>query len=179
MNIDWDAVKVQYEIFHEDVRCLAAENKVNPALIEYAVKERGWKRAPMKGIMHDVKDIYDLEEITDDILNAAGERLTTINMLKAVTMNPKYVALENAIIAKAMEVVNSLMPQAPTAGDQLKKVADLLSSLRAKSIPSAGVDKSKDDGRVVVQIMNTVDLVQSSKEPTPVVTAIGSSAGAQ
>lgn len=178
MNVDWDAIKVQYEIFHEDVRLLAAENKVNPALIEYAVQERGWKRAPMKGIMHEVKDLNNLEELTDEILGAAGDRLTTINMLKAVSMNPKYIALETAIITKALAVVESLMVQAPTAGDQLKKIADVLLSLKQNSIPSANVagKNGKDDGRVIVQIMNTVDLIQSEKEPVPVV-QIGPSAG--
>jgi len=180
MNIDWDALQVQYEVFHEPVKTLAEENHVDPVLIEYAVEEKGWKRTPISGVMHKVKDVGDLEEITDDILMAVGDRLAAVNILKAATMNPRYIALETAILAKAREIVMSMMAQGPTAGDQLKKVAEILTSLREYSIPSMAKAKgaNEDDGRVVVQIMNTVDLIQSEPEAKPVV-EISSSAGAQ
>jgi len=170
MNIDWDAIRVQYELFHEDVEVLAQENGTTAAMIEYAIADKGWRRAPMKGMMHEVRDVAELSDLTDDVLSSVSERMGTINVLKAAAMNPKYIALETAILGKAKEIVSSLMPSAPTAGDQLKKVAEVLQKLREQSIPAiAGTDQHNDDGRVMVQIMNNVDLIQSEPKKTPVV----------
>ena len=96
-------------------------------------------------------------------------------MLKAATMNPRYIALETSILAKAREIVTSLIPSTPNAGDQLKKVAEILEKLREVSIPTMAKEGT-DDGRVVVQILNTIDLVRDSPDPIPVVAISGSSA---
>ena len=180
MNVDWDAVQIQYEVFHESIENIAAENQISRSLVEYAIEDKGWKRTKLNGQMQQVKDVGDLEEVTDDVINSMGDRLSAINMLKAATMNPRYIALETAILAKAREIVSSITPGTPTAGDQLKKVSEVLDKLRTAAIPNnmAGQHGNGDDGRIVVQIMNTVDLIQQEKEPTPVI-EIGSSAGAQ
>ncbi len=175
MNIDWDTIRIQYEIFHESVDVLAQENGTTPAMIEYAVQEKGWSRAPMKGMLHDVRDVSTLEQVTDDVIASVAERVSTINVLKNAAMNPRYIALETAIINKAKEIVSALMPQAPTAGDQLKKVTEVLDKLRDRAQPATSTGSGSDD-RVVVQIMNNIDLQQ--QEPKPAIEVHGSSAGA-
>jgi len=181
MNVDWDAVQIQYEIFHESVENIASENHLTPTMVEYAIAEKGWKRTKLNGKMQQVKDIGDLEDVTDDVLSAVGERLSAINMLKAATMNPRYISLETSILAKAREIVTSIVSAAPNAGDQLKKVTEILEKLRSAGIPqsvNSGASGDKDDGRVIVQILNTVGGTAVDAEPVIEITD-GTSAGAR
>jgi hypothetical protein len=167
--VDWEALRLQYELFHEDPANLAKDNGIDISIVEYAIKEQEWTRAPLKGMLNEVKDIKDLDVLTDDIMDAVRDRLGVLNTLKAVALNPRYVELEMAIVNKAKDIVNSLIPEAPSSSDQLKKVSEVLEKLRAQSIPAiaGGGGMETDDNRVVVQIMNNVDLIQ--QEPKPVV----------
>ncbi len=168
MAVDWESVKLQYEIYHEKAENLAQENDISMDMLNYAIESQGWKRAPINGLMHEVRDISNLESCSEDVMDSIQERLGIVNVLKSATMNPKYIALETAILVKAKEIVKAIESRAVNSGDQLKKISEVLEKLRLSSIPAAlrGEDGGKNDNRITVQILNQAQTQIADQKPS-------------
>lgn len=171
MAVDWESVKMQYEIYHEEVNVLAQENDISMEMLNYAIESQEWKRIPMKGLMHSVKDVSNLESCSEDVMDSIQERLGIVNVLKSATMNPKYIALETAILTKAKEIVKGIAAQGVNAGDQLKKISEVLEKLRLSSVPAAlrGEEGHGNDNRITVQILNQAQIAKESPSTEVVV----------
>lgn len=148
---DWDVIRMQYEVFEAPVEQIARENMVEPGLIEYAIEHEHWERKPLP----DSKD-------ADDLVVAVQDRVSKMNVMKMVALNPMYIELETAILSKAKKIVKGLSAELPTSSDQLKKVAEVLSLLSVRSGLTAEGGGSGDDNRVVVQIMNQAEVQQAT-----------------
>lgn len=170
MAVDWEAIRLQYELYNEEAVTLANENDVSLEMVEYAIESQGWKRAPVNGLMSTVGDARNLDSCSEDVMESIQERLSVVNILKSATMNPKYIALETAILNKAREIVHALTPGTANVGDQLKKVAEVLEKLKLASVPPGmREDGSGNDNRITVQILNQTQISQEKSPSTEVV----------
>ena len=129
---DWGLIKIQYEMFGEDLDVLAEEYGVRPRALRYAADEGGWKRLPVGKVVRDWTEIESMEDISDEIIDSVKKRQDILYTLKQSALLPRYILLEAALLGKATEVVHGVSPEHPTAAAQLKMAADILTSLREK-----------------------------------------------
>ena len=159
--VDWDLVKFQYEMFHEPVEVLAEENQVSAKMIRIAINEKGWKRAPVRGIT-EIKDLKDIDEFTDEVMTQMKGRLDVMSLVKLAALNPRYIALETAIIKKAMEITQSILPGSPQAADALQKIAGVLEKLGERNAFAKAKNEAADgeSSGITVQILNQIEAAQ-------------------
>lgn len=147
MNLE--VAKVQYELLNHPVEQIALDNNLPVTVINYAVEHKGWKRRPIG------KALLDIETDEDAVL----DKVTALSILKDATLLPGYIALETAIIQKAMEMVKDLPPELPSSGDVLQKIEKVFTSLAGSQSLFARVKAAKEgssgsDNRLQVVIQN-------------------------
>ena len=162
MDVNWNLLKISYELFGESVSSLASEAGVSPAIVQYAIDEQGWERKQIAHAPTPSLDPNDLENASADLVEHVKSTLDLRNTLKQQTLAPAYMKLEMALLDKATQIANTLNSSAGNAASQLKALTEawrnLLEQNRLVSGSSGtGASGDGDSGKVVVQIMNKVD----------------------
>ena len=153
-TIDWNLLKIQYEVFGVSFDDLAHQYGTSIAALEYAAEERGWKRLPVAAGMNQWQE--QPENITDEILDGVRHRLKLLDTIKQSTFSPQYVALEAAILGKLESLVSALDTSLPTASTQLKGVAEVMGMLRERSSAQLVGEDGKEGKGVTVKILTQV-----------------------
>lgn len=158
-GIDWGLIKVQYEIFGEDIRTLADENQISPSLIHYAAEEGDWQKVPLAEATRDWRDLDQLDAAGDQLIDEVTKRMRIMRTIKQSALSPQYIALETALLGKAMDLIKTIDPASPGAAGQLKTVSDMIVSLQEKNNGSVAIQPSggaEGSGGITVQIMSQV-----------------------
>ena len=151
---DWKLLKLQYEVFGESVENLAESSEVSVGAIEYAVEEENWKQKPLAIAIRDWEYSDKLEDVNTGVLDEVKSRLGVLEALKRSALAPQYMAVEAAILNKALEIVRTLENESNAAG-QLKQIAEVIASLKGDDA-KAKADGSEKDG-INIQILNYVE----------------------
>jgi hypothetical protein len=154
-QIDWGLLKIQYEIFGETTESLADQYNTTPRMIEYAVEEGKWQHKPIAKAIQAWEEFGSIEELPPDLLDEVQSRMQILFTLKQSTLNPRYIAIEAAILGKAQQVVRNLNPEDPNAADVLSSMAKVFTALRE----TAGItgSNSEDKGKsITVKILSKV-----------------------
>ena len=168
-NIDWSLLRLQYELFGETVESLAEQYDTTPAMIQYAVDEKGWQITPLAQAVGKWKTIPDLKDVPPGLLDEVRDRMDILFTLKQSTLNPRYIAIETAILGKAHQVVESLNPEDVSAASVLKSMTDIFVSLR--EAVGMGGRKREEVGSGPMQIQILTQVGQQTQEPEGCVNA--------
>ena len=165
-GIDWALLKLQYEVLHEDVETLAVENGTTPRVINYAIRSENWQRVPLTQAIKDWSDIDSLDQLTDSVVEQVTTRLSALALLKQAAMNPRYIALETAIVGKAMEIIRNINSQHPLATTQLKNIAEVFEKLKGANglLSKAAQDAGGDAEKMVVVLQQRFEHTGQSSQ---------------
>ena len=156
LNIDWNLVKVQYELFGAEVNDLAEAYQTSPRMIEYAVKEHKWERKPLAAAACNWDQLSDLSLVDDTLIDEVTKHLQVLHTLKLSALHPSYIALETAIVTKALMVVQGIAAEDPQAAEKLKSITAVLESLGTRS--GVGPAKQQEQAPSLrVMVMGQVD----------------------
>ena len=170
-NIDWSSIRLQWEVFGEDAKTLAEEYGISPKMVEYAAEENGWSRFPIAETIHAWKGISDPAEINEDLLTDVNTRLKVLQTIRQSVLSPKYIALESAILSRALEIIKTVDPKNETSVDRLKVISEIFKQLMEMTGagPRSKTEEDEDSGGLSVKILNFVgDKKQYSQEPIEV-----------
>jgi hypothetical protein len=154
-QIDWGLVKIQYEIFGESKKSLAEQYGTTTRMIEYAAESGSWRRKQIAQAVQAWEDIDNIKELPPDLLDEVQSRMQILFTLKQSTLNPRYIAIEAAILGKTQQVIQNLNPEDPNAADILAAMAKVFTALRE----TAGITgrNSEEKGKsITVKIMSKV-----------------------
>ena len=146
MQVDWGLLKVLYEINGEEIPTLADEFGIAPSLIEYAAAEGEWQRLPLADATRDWRDLDQLEAVGDELIDEVTKRLRIMRTIKQSALSPQYIALESALLNKAMQLIQAIDPTQPGAATQLKTVSDMVAGLQEKNNGSTGAAGGDEAG---------------------------------
>lgn len=130
IQIDWSLVQLQYEVFGESFDEIAKAYDTTPRMIEYAAEKRGWKRLPVAEAVQNWTDLDKLEDVSDELIDEVQKRMKIMRTIKESALAPRYMAVETAILGKALELLQNLDSTDPHATIKLKAVAEVLKSLK-------------------------------------------------
>ncbi len=130
LNIDWGLVQLQYELFGATAEQLAEEYNTTTRMIEYAIDERNWKRAPLALACQDYSQLSKVEDVSDKLLDEVQKRMLVMRSLKQSALGPRYIALETALLGKCLEMLKSLQADDPNNAAVLRVVSDVMKSLK-------------------------------------------------
>ena len=151
--IDWGLVKLQYEIFGETVQDIATEYDTTPRFIQHAIDNEGWKRLPVADALRDWTNIESVEDIPPDMVDQVRDRMNILFTLKQSSLNPRYIAIEAAILGKAQGVIQNLDPDHPNAESVLKAISEVFTSLRDVAGPGGRNAQAEESKGITVQVM--------------------------
>ena len=155
-SIDWGLVKIQYELFGETAQSLAEEYDTTLRMIQYAIDDGGWEPKPIATAITEWQNLDNIEDLPSDMLDQVKDRMSILFTLKQSALNPRYIAIETAILGKAQQVIQNIGPDHPNAAAALKAMAETFHMLREAN----GVGGSKNDepdNSITVNIQQRVD----------------------
>lgn len=169
--VDWGLIKIQYELFGETAEELADQFEVSLPMIKYAIKEERWQQLPIANAIQDWKNLDDLQEMPADIVDQVRDRMSILFTLKQSTLNPRYIAIETALLGKAQTIIQNLQPDHPNAASILRSISDVFVALREAT---GMVDKAQqeDSGGVKVNILTRVEGGKPAIDSPPVAVQI-------
>lgn len=153
LNIDWGLLQLQYEMFHATADELAEEYGTTPRMIDYYAQERGWVRSPLAVVAQDYSKVDPSDK--DSISSSIQENTRLLHSLKQSTLNPRYVALEAAILGKCLALVKNLETDNPLTATALKSVSDILKSLKEVQSGKSGAESQEREGFKLI-VMNQI-----------------------
>lgn len=115
-------MQVQYEVLHESIADIALTHNVSESMVEYAIRTHKWERKRLTPTQQST----ELETVTSDRQAA----LEAIHTLRQGVLDPQYIKIEAALVAKAIDIVNGIQATEATASKRLKEVTDILATLR-------------------------------------------------
>ena len=153
-DTNWDLIKNRYEFSGVSAEQLAQEFEVSLATIEYAVEKQGWVRRDIKDV---VKKLDYSSESIEQLKGILSDKYTLAELLKDKSLQPKYHLLEMAILSKAVDVINNINPELPSAGLQLSQALKGIKRLYETGHPTGG-NKVEEEGSkgVTVKILNQI-----------------------
>ncbi len=159
-DINVPLMQVQYEVLHESVADIAKEHEVTAQMVEYAIEQHGWTQ----------KQLTDSEQASAiDVVNSERQvALEAVHTLRQGVLDPHYIKIEAALVAKAIDVINGILPSDPTASKRLKEITEILSTMR----PTKAMQDQTQSNDIRVMVMTHVgdqDAVQSRREDVEVV----------
>lgn len=158
MNVDWGLIKLQYEVFGLSEDEILEDGQVSRTQLRYAIDEQGWQQLPTATTLQDYRDLGSVEDAGADLIDAVQDRLRTLRTIKQAVLSPRYIALETAILGKALETLNTISADQPTAAAQIKVLTEVLTQLKAQNnMVGAGAGGAEGENKgVTVRIMNQV-----------------------
>ena len=129
MEIDFNTIRLQFEMFGSDVKVLADEHNVDPEVIEYEKNRAGWAPKPVALATRDWESINDISEITEDLLEEVQDRANILQTIKQSALDPQYIKVESALLNKAVAILHSIDAGDHQAALQLKQVASVYKEL--------------------------------------------------
>ena len=150
--IDWDLLRLQFEVLHESPVNLAEANNVSVEAIEYAIEEKGWKQKPYSDVIGSWKDLQTLEDKTDGIIDALKKRNRIIQLLKINDFNGRYTQLEATAISKIQNIIANIDSDLPTAAGQIKEAVLAIAALKELSEKTDAGDASGEEEQVGVHV---------------------------
>jgi hypothetical protein len=143
--VDWTIIRMQYEVFGEDIQTLADTYNVSEKLIEYTAEKQGWNVIPATN--QPPKQWADNPNVEDEVLDEVNQRLRVIQTLRSQAINPQLIAMESALMTKAMEMIQSIDDQDVNASSKLKIASEILKTLREQNPTTQHQnDKNGDSG---------------------------------
>ena len=156
-SVDWDVMRLQYELLHEDIAALAAENQISPVIVERAVRKGDWQRMAFKDVSQSFNEILAVDEITDEVLDKVETRVKILHALKRAALNPRLITLEAAIVSKAIEVAGAVRSDDALASSRLVALSKIVTEMRLGGVSASSANGADDTPRISVNIMNKVD----------------------
>ena len=156
-GIDWNLLRIQYELFGETIDSLADQYDTTPAMIQYAVDEKGWQITPLAKAVGEWKEYENLEEMPLGLIEEVRDRMQILFTLKQSTLNPRYIAIETAILGKTQKVIESLNPEDVGAADILKNMTRIFVSLREAAGITGGRQEDQAPPPMQIQILTKVE----------------------
>lgn len=152
-TIDWTVARMLYEVFGETFEAIAECYEATPRMISYAAEQQNWERLPNVVDSPRVKGNED-EAVLDEI----QDRLKMLQTVKSSALSPRYIALESAILTKAIEMVNSITQEDVAMAAKLKEAAAILRTLREQNGTSQNAQNGANNGNgsTRVVILNAV-----------------------
>lgn len=154
-------MQVQYEVLGESIASIADEHTVSHQMVEYAIEQHKWTR----------KDLTTGQQV--EALDAANSdrqvALEAVHTLRQGVLDPHYIKIEAALVAKAIDIIRGIVPNEPTAAKRLKELTDILATLRPTK---AMQDTTPKDSGMKILIMNhvgDVNAVETKREEIEVV----------
>jgi hypothetical protein len=146
-------------------------------MIEYAAEQHAWKRLPIATALNEWKELDSLEDLPPDLMDQVKDRMQILFTLKQSSLNPRYIAIEAALLGKAQLVIETISADHPNAAAVLKSMADLFVSLRETATNITSGKDAKDDGKgrtLTVQIAQNVQptLEVGECSPTPQISGV-------
>lgn len=153
---DWKNIRLQYELLDQSVEDLAEENNIPVSRIKYAIEQEKWTRTPIADAVNDWSTIKGLDLLSDEALGDIQNRIHILNLLKTQALNPRYIALEAALLSKATELINTIDSSQPTAPAQLKSLAEIFETLVGKrqATPAPGSAEEPGKGGLRIYVNN-------------------------
>jgi hypothetical protein len=156
-------MQTQYEVLHESIDIIARDHAVSTQMVGYAIEQHGWTRKQLT-------TTQQTEAL--DMANADRQvALEAIHTLRQGVLDPHYIKIEAALVSKAIDIINSIIPGDPTASKRLKELTDILSTLR----PTKAMQKKSDDSSsqgLKIMVMNhvgDVNAVETKREQVEVI----------
>lgn len=155
--VDWGLIKMQYEVFGLSKEEILEDGTVTAAQLDYAIDEQGWSRLPVCSALQTYRDLGDLNEVGTALIDEVQGRLRTLRTIKQGVLSPRYIALETAILGKALETIQVIDASQPQAAQQIKTLTDVLHSLKDQNnmVGAGGAEDGGTSG-VTVNIMSKV-----------------------
>lgn len=157
-TVDWGLIKLQYEVFGLSREEILEDGQVSATQLDYAIEEQGWRRMPTACALQDYRDLGDLEQVGTDLIEEVQNRLRTLRTIKQAVLSPRYIALETAILGKALDTIQTIDPATPQAAGQIKVLTEVLSSLKEQNqmVGPAASGEGEGGGGMTVKIMTQV-----------------------
>ena len=155
-NLDWGLLKIQYEIFGETIDSLAEEYDTTPRMIQFAVDEGGWEKKPLANAITEWQNMDNLEAIPPDLIDQVKDRMQILFTLKQSALNPRYIAIETALLGKVQQVVQNLSPDNENAAEILKSIANVFIAMKGVVGLGERAD-DKMDNSIKVQVLQRID----------------------
>lgn len=154
-------MQIQFEVLHENITEIAHTHNVSEEMVKYAIRQHNWEQKTLTA-----------SEQAEEIDAANSNRqvaLEAVHTLRQGVLDPQYIKIEAALVAKVIDVANSILPEEPTAAKRLKELTEILATLR----PTKNMVKEQhNDGSINLMIMNhvgDVNKVQAKPEEIEVV----------
>lgn len=150
--VDWGLVKLQYEVFGLSEQEIIEDGQVTPTALKYAIEEQGWQRLPTAEALQDYRDLGDLNEVGTSLIDEVQGRLRTLRTIKQAVLSPRYIALETAILGKALDVIQNVDANAPQAAAQIKVLTDVIASLKEQNKMVGAGEVGAEGGGSALQV---------------------------
>ena len=154
-DTNWDLIKNRYEFSGASADQLAEDFGVTVSTIQYAIEKQGWERKDLREV---VKKLDNSPDSIDQLKEILADKYALAEILKDQSLQPKYHILELAILSKAVEVINNINPELPSAGLQLSQALKGIKRLYETGHPSGGsrTPEQEESKGVTVKILNQI-----------------------
>lgn len=146
-EVNWDLVKFQFEILGYSLEELQQEYEVSSAVMSY--QARNWVQAPAsKREQLQFTNLDSIEEMSNEVLAQITDEAIITSLIKQKHFLPKYLELENILLAKAISLAKTLQEERASVS-ALNTLASVLDSLlKHNPILKAQEVKNEDEGGV-------------------------------
>ncbi len=143
ISLNWDLIKVEYEILGLSLVSLSKKYKVDLGVLKVFAKDQKWD-----------KNKADNTTGKEDQLSDIKSGLVTKGILKQKALQASYIELELTLLAKAKEIANNLDSRLGNAPLVLKSLTGSLQTLLAHNSELSGKkEDEKSDASFTINII--------------------------
>lgn len=169
VTVDWELIKLQYEMFGSSLEEISADTAIPMARLEYAAAEGNWRQTTLPVVKTDVQKIASLPtaEARENLLEEINERIGLQNIVKTSALAPQYASAEARILRKAVELIQSIADEA-NGPAKLKILTDVITMLKSQNPVLAPAKEAAGGGgtSLKVVIQNKFDLSGNDVQET-------------
>lgn len=126
-------IQFEYEILGKDVQAITKTHNISPQILDYLIKERGWRRLP---VADKLSTWSHAENPSEDLMSQVSEQANLCNVLQASELTPALIGLKRAIIASCEDMLSAC--QEPAA---LKTLAEIIKIIEPPVAKEQGADE--------------------------------------
>ena len=113
--IDWDLIKLQYEVLNDSKNTICVDHEIAPGLLEQAIEEHKWQRGDTTA--------------TPDFIDTVEQKANYIAAHRQLLTAPMYTKIEYLLLVKCLAVLNTVDKDDNNAPTKLKSLAVTIDTL--------------------------------------------------
>jgi len=138
--MDKKLIQLEYEVLGIGVQAIAKTHNISQSILNYTIKEQGWKRLPIADKLSTWK--HDANP-TEDLLAQVQEQARLINTLRESELAPQILIVEQALLTKTNQMIS-----AAEEPSDLRMLAEVVKIIK----PDVKITEGQDEGLKIMVV---------------------------